>query len=222
MSEWPIKSGHPYIRHLSNKGLLWPDMKTLIVHPEDKTTEFLSAIYASLKDKTVIKGGVSKSEVRELIESHERIIMLGHGSPYGLLNPGQFPDAGLYIIDDSTALSLKRKSNSIYIWCFASKFVHQHKLSGLCTGMFISEVREANSYCFDYIDENLIDQSNQRFSWIFSKYLSQPIDILYQKLLYEYDLLASTNPIASFNLERLYLTSAGTNKNPIKVVAIEK
>jgi len=26
---------------------------------------------------------------------------LGHGSPYGLWNPGKFPGAGLYIIDDS-------------------------------------------------------------------------------------------------------------------------
>jgi hypothetical protein len=197
-------------------------MKNLIIHPEDPTTTFLSPIYATLKNKTVIKGGVSKSELKELIESHDRVLMLGHGSPYGLLNPGQFPDAGLYIIDDSMVLPLSRKSDSIFIWCYAGKFVHQNELSGLCTGMFISEVREANSYCFEDIDWDMINQSNDRFSWIVSKYLNELIEILHQKLLYEYDLLARTNPIARFNLERLYLTCGGTNKKPNKVVILCK
>jgi hypothetical protein len=116
-------------------------MKNLIIHPEDQSTTFLSPIYANLQNKTVVRGGVSKSELRELIESHDRIFLLGHGSPFGLLNPSQFTDAGLLIIDDSMALSLKRKSNSIYIWCFASKFVQKHGLAGLNCGMFISEVR---------------------------------------------------------------------------------
>jgi hypothetical protein len=71
--------------------------------------------------------------------------------------------------------------------------------------MFISEVREANSYCFDNIDKDLIDQSNERFSWSVSRYLSQPIKLLYKNLLHDYGLLARTNPIVRFNLERLYL-----------------
>ncbi len=190
---------------LRMKAYFGPLMRNLIIHPEDPTTTFLSTIYANLKNKTVIKGGITKSELRELIDSHDRVLMLGHGSTFGLLNPGQFPDTSSYIIDDSMVLPLKNKSNSIYIWCFASKFVHQHELSGLCTGMFISEVREANSYCFENIDEDLIDMSNRRFSWIISNYVNQPIEILYQKLMYEYELLARTNPIARFNLERFYL-----------------
>jgi hypothetical protein len=64
--------------------------------------------------------------------------MLGHGSPYGLLNPGQFPDAGLYIIDESMVIPLKNKSNSVYIWCYAGKFAQKHGLAGLNCGMFIS------------------------------------------------------------------------------------
>ena len=75
-------------------------MKNLIIHPEDPTTSFLSQIYAPLTNKTVVKGGITKSELRELIESYDRVFMLGHGSPYGLLNPDQFPDAGSYIIDN--------------------------------------------------------------------------------------------------------------------------
>ena len=195
-------------------------MKNLIVHPEDPTTTFLSPIYANLKNKTVVRGGVSKSELRELIESHDRVLMLGHGSPWGLLNAGQFPDAGSYIIDDSMALTLKNKFNTVFIWCHADQFVQRHGLSGFYSGMFISEISEADYYGFDDVDWNMIDQSNDRFASVVSKYLNEPMEILYQKLLIEYGSVARFNPIARFNLTRLYLTCAGTNKNPIKVVAI--
>ena len=60
-------------------------MKTLIIHPQDPSTTFLSPIYANLRNKTVIKSGITKSELRELIVSHDRVLMLGHGSPYGNL-----------------------------------------------------------------------------------------------------------------------------------------
>ena len=89
---------------LQTKAYFGPIMKTLIIHPEDSTTTFLSQIYASLTNKTIVKGGITKSELREIIESHDRVLMLGHGSPYGLLNPDQFPDAGSYIIDESMVI----------------------------------------------------------------------------------------------------------------------
>jgi hypothetical protein len=51
-------------------------MSTLIIHPEDPTTDFLKPIYAPIKNKTIITSGVSKSKLRELIKSHHRVIML--------------------------------------------------------------------------------------------------------------------------------------------------
>jgi len=197
-------------------------MKTLVVHPEDPTTAFLSPIYVNLKNKTIVKGGMTKSELRKLIESHDRVLMLGHGSPYGLLNRGQFPDSGLFVVDGSMTILLKNKSNCIFIWCHADQFIRRYGLSGLCSGMFISEASEAGYYGFDIIDGDLIDQSNERFSWIISKYLNQPIEVLYQKLLHEYGILARTNPIARFNLERLYLTCLRTYKNANSVVIRNK
>ena len=81
-------------------------MKTLIIHPDDPSTDCLSKIYAPLTNKTVIRGGISKSVLPKLIEFHDRVLMLGHGSPYGLLNPGQYSDAGSYIIDESMVIPL--------------------------------------------------------------------------------------------------------------------
>ena len=66
-------------------------------------------IYAPIKNKTVIDGGVSKSELQELIVRHDRVIMPGHGSPYGLLPTGQFRGAGCHIVDESMVELLKRK-----------------------------------------------------------------------------------------------------------------
>lgn len=184
-------------------------MKTLIVHPADPTTTFLSSIYARLRDKTVVKGGITKSDLRELINSHDRIIMLGHGSPHGLLSVSQFPQAGFYIVDESLVSLLRNKSGCIYIWCYADEFVKRHGLTGLCSGMFISETGEADYYGFEDSDDNLIDQSNERFSRIMSNYITKPIEILHQKLLCEYGLLARTNSIAGFNHERLYYKRTG-------------
>ena len=179
-------------------------MKTLIIHPEDSTTTFLSQIYAQLTYKTLIRGGISKSEIPKLIESHDRVLMLGHGSPYGLLSHGQFPDSGLLIIDDSLALTLKNKRDNVYIWCHTDQFVQRHRLTGLNSGMFISEGMEANYYGFDNLDWELINQSNNRLAAIISKYLNEPKEILCQRLLYEYELITRTNPIAGFNLALLY------------------
>lgn len=118
------------------------------------------------------------------------------------------------------ALPLKDKTSSIFIWCYADQFVQRHGLEGLCSGMFVSEDAEAVYYGFDDIEWDMINQSNERFASIFSKYINEPVEVLYQNLLYEYGLIARTNPIAKFNRERLYLTCSETNKNPIKVVAI--
>ena len=184
-------------------------MKNLIIHPKDPTTEFLSPIYANLNDKTVVTDGITKSELRVLIEIHDRIIMLGHGFQHGLMNPGQFPGAGLLIIDDSIVPVLKNKSLGIYIWCHADQFVRTNGLSGLCSGMFISEVGEASLYGYEDIDGCLIEKSNEKFAEIMSKGVDEPLDLLFNIVLIEYGILAKTNPIAKFNLERLCLVGSG-------------
>ena len=120
-------------------------MKTLIIHPEDKSTDFLTPIYSGFDNTTVIRGGMSKSEVNKQIEKHDRIMMMGHGSPGGLFSVGQFPGSNGYIISHATVDLLQNKE-CIFIWCNADKFVEEHNLKGLYSGMFISEVMEAN-YC---------------------------------------------------------------------------
>lgn len=188
-------------------------MKTLVIHPADHTTDFLTGIYSRLNIKTVVNGGIPKLGLRKLIETHDRIFMLGHGSPWGLLSVGQFPNTNGYIIDDSMAVELKEKTSNLYIWCHADQFVRRHGLSGLHCGMFISEVTEAYFYGFEDVDWATVEKSNEIFALIVAKYINEPMEVLYKKLIYEYCLLARTNPIARFNLERLYCNSQSPYKN---------
>lgn len=184
-------------------------MKRLVIHPKDPSTRFLCGIYDTIPNKTVINSGITKEELRKEIARHDRILMMGHGSPAGLFSIGRFPGAYPYIVDDSMAESLYNKE-CILIWCFADQFLLRNNLIGFCTGMFISEVSEALWYDFDDIDglDVLIEESNYGFAEIVSKYITLPLDVLHKNVLLEYSEQAKTNPIASFNFKRLYLSQS--------------
>ncbi len=89
-------------------------MKTLIIHPKDKSTAFLNIVYKNIPEATVITGGVSIKRLKQMIDAHDRVMMMGHESPYGLFSVGKFK-AGWYIIDQRMVDALKTKTNSIYI-----------------------------------------------------------------------------------------------------------
>lgn len=113
-------------------------MKTLVIHPKDATTDMLKLIYKD-RDFTVVNNcNIDKDGLRELISNHDRIIMLGHGTPWGLLNPCK----GGYLIDNSFVDVLKEKE-TVSIWCNSDKFFRQYGIPGFHTGMIISEVYEA-------------------------------------------------------------------------------
>ncbi len=179
-------------------------MKTLIIHPKDNSTSFLDIVYTPIEDKTVVTGGITRKELRDLIESHDRVMMMGHGSPGGLFSVGQFKDTRGFIIDDSMVNHLKKKENNVFIWCNADKFVEYHKLKGFYSGMFISETGEA-SYCgLPGTSQDVVDESNYGFCNIISKYINQNTDIIYENVKKEYGLIAEENSVAFYNNLRLY------------------
>jgi len=180
-------------------------MQTLIIHPKDSTTTFLELLYGTIPDKTIIRGGVSKEEIKYLIQSHERVMMLGHGSPSGLFSVGSFPDTNGYIIDQTMVELLNRKRDNIFIWCNADCFVNHYRLKGFYSGMFISEVEEADYCRLTDTSQNQVDESNQRFGEIFSGFANENIASIYKNVLTEYGKLAEKNPVASYNCKRLYM-----------------
>jgi hypothetical protein len=69
-------------------------MKTLIIHPADESTTFLDIVYQNIPNQTLIQGGCSKMDVMKMIKEHDRVMMMGHGSPGGLFSIGQFDNCG--------------------------------------------------------------------------------------------------------------------------------
>ena len=185
------------------------EMTNLIIHPKDRSTDFLKTIYQNLENKTVLSENSSREEVREMIQSHDRVFMMGHGSPKGLFNVGGFIQDPIcfYAIGHRLVPLLKEKKNSVFIWCNADKFVEEHKLEGLYSGMFISEVGEARYCGIPNPKQKAVTQSNESFCEIFSEVADKPQKEAYDYIKWEYGRVAEFNKIASYNNERIYLQS---------------
>ena len=139
-------------------------MKTLVIHPQDYTTRFLTVIHQDHPEWTVITESVSKKVLKEQIKAHDRIVMLGHGTPYGLLGFGRF-------VIDSTYVYLLREKDCVCIWCNANMFVEKYGLKGFYTGMIISEIDEAYM-CSVKVGVDELEAAN----WLFAEAIQQSID----------------------------------------------
>lgn len=168
-------------------------MKTLVIHPKDSTTDFLCDIYSD-KKWTIINKNISKSELRKQIKEHDRIIMLGHGSEYGL-----FDLANDRFIIDSKWVDMLRKKECVCIWCNANVFFEKYGLKGFYTGMIVSEIMEAYLYSLP-TDIDLIEESNK----LFATSIKESIDTnnMLENAKNRYD--TDKNLIIDFNKDNLY------------------
>jgi hypothetical protein len=182
-------------------------MKTLVIHPKDRTTDFLKPIYENKPNITVLTEGL-KSDVIELIKEHDRIIMMGHGSPLGLFGVGRFREGNYYptyIIDNETIHALLSKKENMFIWCNADQFVKRHELKGFYSGMFISEVSEALFCGLPSTPQSVVDESNNSFAQWLGNVSHLPVKEAYYQILNKYEVLAENNSVAKYNSLRLYL-----------------
>ena len=83
---------------------------TLIIHPKDKSTSFLEQIYFNRENVLVVSGNVTKPALLKMVQQHDRIIMMGHGSPDGLSAMNQFKTDSPYIVDKSFSNVLSKKT----------------------------------------------------------------------------------------------------------------
>lgn len=178
-------------------------MKKLVIHPKDRSTTFLKKVYENLDDVTLVQGGVGTFELSDLMETHDQIMMMGHGSPYGLLSMGQF-DAYGYIVGDSLADQLAERDNNIFIWCNADEYVNYHKLKGFYTGMFISEPEEAYWMGLGNTPQAEVDESNTWFVESVNRSANSTPEDLHAYVKHDYGELIHANPVAKYNHERLY------------------
>ena len=168
-------------------------MKTLVIHPEDESTDFLKKIYDGT-DWTVINTHIGKRNLREAIKSHDRIIMMGHGCEKGLFN-GEYN-----VIVDSNLVYLLREKYCVAIWCNADVFFLKYGLKGIYTGMIISEYMEANLYCVNCVYDD-IEKSNIAFANSMAEFVKDK-DLDKVKKTYSSD----TNECIIFNNKNIYKT----------------
>jgi len=165
-------------------------MKTLIIHPKDSTTDFLTEIYSD-KDWTVINSNVSSKFLKEQIKLHDRIVMLGHGTEQGLIGFNKF-------VINSSLVYLLREKYCVCIWCNADLFVKKYDLKGFYTGMIVSEFEEALMYGlpigFEFIKESNIDFANAIKNSIDSENFLDDVKKLYE----------GNSAIVEFNRKNLY------------------
>ena len=166
-------------------------MRTLVIHPFDVTTGFLSVVYENRNDWTIIDMNVSSKNLKREISDHDRIIMLGHGDGNGL-----YGFSRLFI--NSEYVYLLREKQCICIWCNANIFVEKYGLKGFYTGMIISEYEEALMYCVKG-DDKQIYNSNVLFADAITKSIDAKNMLDSMRALYDGD-----NPVISFNKKNMF------------------
>lgn len=169
---------------------------TLVIHVDDRSTDFLKLIYSG-KGYQTITGRIDEKQLFDEVRKHSRIFMLGHGGPRGLFGPG-------YMIGEKFGPELSKKTG-LYIWCHAVEYAHQFKLTGLVSGMFISEVSEAAWEGIKATQEE-VNASNYAFSASVRQYLDKGTSPHEIKNCYN----SATCRVTQYNNERLYVMEKGT------------
>ena len=143
-------------------------MKRLIIHPQDHTTDFLTALYEGWSDITVYTNKLTSKEMNHLFHHCSpaaQIMLLGHGSDKGLFfraddSKNEFDKI---IVGHSHRYHLHNHgSNIVAVWCNADQFARAEGLHGLFTGMIVSELSEALLYQVETTQEEL-DRENVKF-----------------------------------------------------------
>ncbi|MDD5970262.1 MAG: hypothetical protein PUC48_01010 [Paraprevotella sp.] len=179
----------------------------LVIHPKDKTTAMLSALYDGLEAQ-VVDDNRSTKEMGHLlhhVSTQERIMLLGHGSDKGLF----------YRVDDSkegfdkiivghphTYHLRKHGGNIVAVWCNADQFARAEGLHGLFTGMIVSELSEALLYQVETTQEEL-DRENVKLAMRLRSLLDAriPLSEIPKRMLAMDDV---HSPLTTFNYKNFY------------------
>lgn len=177
-------------------------MKTVVIHPKDRSTDFLKKAYEG-QDVTVITEWVGNQiEFIEYLKQYDRIIGMGHGSPGGLFSIGKFN--GLYSLSELILYSLRNK-RMVFVWCNSDLFVKGTKIfrPELYTGMIISEVSEANWEGIRATQAQ-VDESNRLFAQGLADGLFVEQSQVLEQVKKSYCSIKTDNPVILFNQQRIY------------------
>ena len=132
----------------------------LVIHPSDRTTDFLRTLYEGRDGARLLTCKASRKELGSILfhlRPGERVMLLGHGTDAGLFRLEEDGEYRLYV--GHTMAYALRKHPVIGIWCHADLFARKELLRGLFSGMIVSEMPEAQKYGIACTQEEL-DREN--------------------------------------------------------------
>ena len=183
----------------------------IVVHPKDPSTKMLALIYEEIEGVTFFDSWKQRKEILSAIAKapkEEPILLLGHGSPSGLLDMRYG-----FVITDSDAEILRDRPNLVGIWCYASSYAYKHNLKGFFSGMFISEEPEAWANDVE-ADSEEIDEKAWDFAGRFGSLLrgGKPLSEIAAELM---NPRHRDSELTRFNYERLTWRPTGEEPLPM-------
>jgi hypothetical protein len=176
--------------------------KVLVIHPEDPTTDMLQIVYLGKGYDVIRDPHVSDEEIVGQIKSHDKIIMLGHGTPDGLLSWNRRTGEVRYVINDSHAELLKTKE-TYSMWCNSDAFFERHGMKGFHSGMIISEQIEALMFGItSYNDEEVAATLSPLMFAMHDTLEMEDLQEMQRIILERY---SATDPITHFNRRNILI-----------------
>ena len=179
----------------------------LVIHPKDKTTAMLSALYEGLEAQVVDDNHTTKEMGRLLhhVSTQERIMLLGHGPDKGLFFRADDSKEGFdkVIVGHPHTYHLRKHGgNIVAVWCNADQFARAEGLHGLFTGMIVSELCEALLYQVETTQEEL-DRENVKLARRLRTLLDTriPLSEIPKRILVMDDV---HSPLTTFNYKNFY------------------
>lgn len=179
----------------------------LVIHPKDKTTAMLSALYDGLEEQVVADCRSTKEMGHLLhhVSTQERIMLLGHGSGKGLFYRADDSKEGFdkIIVGHPHAYHLRKHGgNIVAVWCNADQFARAEGLHGLFTGMIVSELSEALLYQVETTQEEL-DRENVKLARRLRALLDAriPLSEIPKRIMAMDDV---HSPLTTFNYKNFY------------------
>lgn len=171
----------------------------------DTDTAVLKNLWNGMPDINIVEIGKFTKNARKLVDEAiaqetDTLIMCGHGTPEGLINPN-FTDFDRYLVDRNNKNLIKAKT-IVGIWCHAKQFAERYGVRGFWSSMFISNMMEARiNWIFDTDDKTITH--NEIMFCLFMNYLIRNkvdqekwIDVLRQSA-------DMNDPVVKFNYDGL-------------------
>lgn len=173
----------------------------------DTDTAVLRYIWKGIPNVKVVEITKKTANAVELVTSaiekeHDTLIMCGHGTPQGLLNP-----AGMFSGKDGYLINAKNKdkircNRVIGVWCHAKDFAERQGLRGFWSSMFISNRGEAMYNGINTVSSKSITEQEilfcVRLNELITNFVSMKNWIPSMRNDADY-----TNPVVKFNYDGL-------------------